>query len=246
MIRLRIRWTASAAAISLIVLTATTVFAAVPPVTADDAYTTPMDTPLVEPAPGVLANDSDDDGDALSVLGLVSGPAHGSLTLNADGSFTYTPHAGYLGPDSFSYESTDGDNVGNVGLATISVVQADDPPPPACEPVTEFGGSVKSSGVNTVNSGRTLRLQVTVTCDGAAMSGLAPAVELHSGHSTAAALSAGGSTPVSSGVMTERDGKYVYELEVPAGAAAGSLYTVAVRPLGAGTDAAVAWLKVRR
>ena len=52
-----------------------------PPVAQDDAYTTAEDTPLIVGAPGVLANDSDVDGDALSAV-LVNGPAHGTLTLN--------------------------------------------------------------------------------------------------------------------------------------------------------------------
>src|SRR5437867_1433618 len=56
----------------------------------DDSYTTPEDTQLTVSAPGVLANDSDVDGDALSAV-LVSNPTHGTLTLNGDGSFTYMP-----------------------------------------------------------------------------------------------------------------------------------------------------------
>ena len=51
----------------------------------DDAYTTAEDTPLTVAAPGVLANDTDVDGDALTAV-LVTGPANGTLTLNADGS----------------------------------------------------------------------------------------------------------------------------------------------------------------
>lgn len=58
-------------------------------------------------APGVLGNDTDADGDALTPV-LVTGPAHGTLTLNADGSFTYTPTTGYHGPDSFTYAASDG------------------------------------------------------------------------------------------------------------------------------------------
>src|SRR5207245_3875946 len=56
----------------------------------DDTYTTPEDTQLTVSAPGVLANDTDVDGDTLSAV-LVTGPAHGTLTLNADGSLVYMP-----------------------------------------------------------------------------------------------------------------------------------------------------------
>ena len=55
----------------------------------------------------MLANDTDVDGDALTAV-LVTGPAHGTLTLNADGSFTYTPDANYNGADSFTYSANDG------------------------------------------------------------------------------------------------------------------------------------------
>ena len=57
----------------------------------------------------MLANDSDPDGDPLTAV-LVTGPAHGTLTLNANGSFTYTPTANYTGPDSFIYRASDGAN----------------------------------------------------------------------------------------------------------------------------------------
>src|SRR5262249_57857926 len=68
------------------------------PVAGNDAYTTAEDTPLTVPAPGVLANDSDVDEDPLTAV-LVSGPAHGTLALDADGSVIYTPTANYNGPD---------------------------------------------------------------------------------------------------------------------------------------------------
>ena len=50
----------------------------------------------------MLANDTDPQSLPLTAV-VVSGPAHGNLTLNADGSFTYTPNAGFYGSDSFTY-----------------------------------------------------------------------------------------------------------------------------------------------
>ena len=66
------------------------------PVAVDDSYSTAEDTALTVAAPGVLGNDTDVDGDPLTAV-LVSDPAHGTLALNADGSFTYTPAADYNG-----------------------------------------------------------------------------------------------------------------------------------------------------
>ena len=60
------------------------------PVAVGDSYTTAEDTPLTIAAPGVLGNDTDVEGDLLTAS-LVASPAHGTLTLNTNGSFTYTP-----------------------------------------------------------------------------------------------------------------------------------------------------------
>jgi VCBS repeat-containing protein len=70
----------------------------------------------------VLSNDTDEDGDLLSAT-LVSGPAHGTLTLNADGAFTYAPAASYAGTDSFTYKVNDGELVSNVATVSITVSQ---------------------------------------------------------------------------------------------------------------------------
>ncbi|TLM73962.1 MAG: tandem-95 repeat protein, partial [Actinobacteria bacterium] len=97
------------------------------PVAVDDAYSTDEDTALTVAAPGVLGNDTDIDGDPLTAV-LVLGPTHGTLTLNGDGSFTYTPDADYNGPDSFTYQADDGADLSNVATVDITVDAVNDAP----------------------------------------------------------------------------------------------------------------------
>jgi hypothetical protein len=73
--------------------------------------------------PTVLANDTDPDGLALSAV-LLSGPSHGSLTLNADGTFTFTSTGGYTGSDSFSYAATNGTWTSAAATAALYVYAA--------------------------------------------------------------------------------------------------------------------------
>jgi hypothetical protein len=75
---------------------------------------------LLVAAPGVLGNDSDADGDPLGAQ-LVTGPAHGTLALNADGSFRYTPARAYFGPDTFVYRASDGQLESAAARVTIAV-----------------------------------------------------------------------------------------------------------------------------
>lgn len=98
------------------------------PVAVDDAYSTNQDTPLEVPAPGVLVNDTDPDpGAGLTAVPLTQ-PAHGALSFNPDGSFTYTPNSGYSGNDSFTYQANDGYYDSNIATATITIVQTNHPP----------------------------------------------------------------------------------------------------------------------
>jgi VCBS repeat-containing protein len=98
-----------------------------PPVAGADAYTTAEDTPLSVSAPGVLANDSDPNGGTLSVTGNTQ-PAHGTATVNANGSFTYTPAANYNGADSFTYTLSDGQGGTATGTVNLTVTPVNDPP----------------------------------------------------------------------------------------------------------------------
>jgi len=91
-----------------------------PPVGINDSYAAAADTAVTVAAPGVLANDTDANGDTLSAL-IVTAPAHGRLSLNANGAFTYTPAAAYKGPDSFTYKANDGTADSNVATVSITV-----------------------------------------------------------------------------------------------------------------------------
>jgi len=90
------------------------------PVANGDSYTTDFEKPLTVAAPGVLANDSDADGNTLSAS-LAAPPAHGSVVLNVDGGFTYTPQAGYSGSDSFTYKASDGTATSAPATVAITV-----------------------------------------------------------------------------------------------------------------------------
>ena len=97
------------------------------PVAANDSYTTNEDTALIVAAPGVLGNDSDVDSPSLTAV-LVSGPANGTLTLNGNGSFTYTPNLNFNGTDSFTYKTNDGALDSNEATVTITVNALNDAP----------------------------------------------------------------------------------------------------------------------
>ena len=94
--------------------------AAAPPVANNDAYTTGQGQVLTVAAPGVLGNDTSPSGNPLSAI-KVTDPANGTLMLNADGSFTYTPNAGFSGSDSFTYRASDGTLNSNTATVSITV-----------------------------------------------------------------------------------------------------------------------------
>lgn len=99
-----------------------------PPAARVDTYSTDEDTALTTtPVTGVLANDTDPNGNALTAQ-LVSGTSHGALTLNPDGSFTYTPGLDFNGSDSFTYRAFDGIATSAIATVNITVNPVDDVP----------------------------------------------------------------------------------------------------------------------
>jgi len=91
------------------------------PIAVHDEYETLKNGTLTVAAPGVLANDSDSNGDTLRAS-VVNNPAHGTLVMGADGSFAYTPTPGWSGTDHFDYLACDAEAESQPTAATITVV----------------------------------------------------------------------------------------------------------------------------
>jgi len=111
------------------------------PVAVDDTVVTDEDTPLLG---NVLANDTYADGDPLGAI-LIGLPANGSLDLNLDGSFTYTPNLNFNGSDSFTYIANDGQFESNVATVRITVNPVNDAPVAYSQTI-----SVTEDGVATI------------------------------------------------------------------------------------------------
>jgi hypothetical protein len=92
-----------------------------PPTVGSQSYATMANTPLTVAAPGVLTGATDPDSPTITAV-LQNTAAHGSVTLNPNGSFSYTPATGYSGADSFTYGGSDGILMSpNAGTASIAV-----------------------------------------------------------------------------------------------------------------------------
>jgi Ca2+-binding RTX toxin-like protein len=99
-----------------------------------DSYTVAQNGTLTQSAPGMLANDTDADGDPLTAK-LGDTPDHGKISMKSTGEFTYTPLTGYHGTDSFTYRANDGDVDSAPATVTITVTAGGTPaPPPAPAP----------------------------------------------------------------------------------------------------------------
>ncbi len=103
----------------------------------NDAYSLANYGTLSVAAPGVLGNDTTTGGLPLSAV-PGTGPAHGQLTFNANGSFSYTPAAGYSGTDSFSYTASDGQATSNTATVTLNVTYLN--PTPVANPDSYITG----------------------------------------------------------------------------------------------------------
>ncbi|HSN34625.1 MAG TPA: tandem-95 repeat protein, partial [Ideonella sp.] len=97
-----------------------------PPVAVADSLTTDEDAPLTIAPATLLANDSDVDGDALTIAS-VQGATHGTVAI-VDGQVVFTPDANYNGPASFTYTVSDGNGGSSTATVSIDVKPVNDPP----------------------------------------------------------------------------------------------------------------------
>jgi subtilisin family serine protease len=110
------------------------------PVANDIAYAIEAGSELLVAAPGVLANDTDADGDELWSI-LEADVSNGTLALATDGSFTYTPGEGFNGTDTFTYRAHDGTDYSDVANVTITVT----PPVRTLTYTSGGGGSIEGA-----------------------------------------------------------------------------------------------------
>ncbi|HWW76009.1 MAG TPA: Ig-like domain-containing protein, partial [Pyrinomonadaceae bacterium] len=93
----------------------------VSPLAFADSYSAALNTPLSVPAPGVLANDTGTPAPTAQPIASGSTTGGGTVTLNADGSFSYTPATGFQGADTFTYTATNGTTPNDSATVTINV-----------------------------------------------------------------------------------------------------------------------------
>ncbi|HEX4588656.1 MAG TPA: cadherin-like domain-containing protein, partial [Gemmataceae bacterium] len=115
------------------------------PVANPDTYNTNENQTLTvsNVAGGVLANDTDADGDPKTAH-LVTGPSNGKLTFNPDGTFTYVPNHYFFGADTFTYKVDDGIVYGNTATVTINVAHINQPPTAVPDSYTLQNGGVQT------------------------------------------------------------------------------------------------------
>ncbi len=184
-------------------------FVEVRPVATNDDYSTAQDTPLRVAAPGLLSNDSDAAGDALTAV-KVTDPAHGEVFVSADGSFSYFPDAGYAGADSFTYKASDGTLVSNSATVRMQVKDTTAPKVnrvvpaenatgvgPAANVSAFFSeamrvGSINTNAIKLYKAGTTTPLAAAVSYDAATKKAtLNPNANLQRGAKYKAVVSAG-------------------------------------------------------
>ena len=135
-----------------------------PPVVGNDAYTLDENTTFTTTLGDndLLRNDSDPEEDELAVQPtLAAEPLHGTVTVNPDGTFSYTPEPGFFGDDTFTYVVSDPDGLTNEGLVTLTVLSTNQGPD-----VVNDGYTVGEGGNLSTTAGSNGLLENDVDPDG--------------------------------------------------------------------------------
>jgi hypothetical protein len=151
-----------------------------------DTYPVNEDGVLNVPAPGVLGNDTDPNGDPLTAI-KQSDPTKGTLTFKSDGSFTYTPNPNVNGSDSFTYVANDGTQNSGAATVTINVTPVNDAPSFTAGPDQSVNGALQAVTVTNWatnisagppdEAGQALTFIVTTDNDAAFVPGHTPAID---------------------------------------------------------------------
>ncbi|MEP5620022.1 MAG: Ig-like domain-containing protein, partial [Gilvibacter sp.] len=130
----------------------------------DDSYSGEVDAVITG---NVLDNDSDPEGDDQAVdvtVTPISGPSNGTLIINPDGSFTYTPNAGYIGTDQFVYSVCDDQVPAACDQATVYLLVRRTPAPAIA--IVKTAAFVDADGDNCADEDETIVYTFTVTNEG--------------------------------------------------------------------------------
>jgi hypothetical protein len=108
---------------------ATFSISALKPTSLNDVFGTAQNTTLIVAAPGVLSNDTSNGGGPMTAS-IVTPASSGAAALVIDGGLTYTPNAGFVGVDSFTYQASNANGAGNVATVTLNVLSPTTPQAP--------------------------------------------------------------------------------------------------------------------
>ena len=117
------------------------------PIASNDTYFPLEDTPFVAGAPGVMDNDNPNGATGVLSAAKVTDPAHGVLSLQQNGAFTYTPAANYFGPDAFTYKIVEGQ-----GPITFTIDQPNSVLSVNVATVTHFAGGTSDNKTSTAQA----------------------------------------------------------------------------------------------
>ncbi|MBV7564673.1 Ig-like domain-containing protein [Pseudomonas sp. sia0905] len=185
------------------------------PTQANPALITGHDNALTISQATLLANDSDADGDTLRIVG-VDNPKHGTVTLNDNGTITFTPASNYYGPASFSYTVSDGNGGTSTATVTVNVTGDAAPSIGAVSNAVDSSGNQVDEGDNAVFTVNLSNASITSTTFSLSLNaGTAKAGSDYNGTLTNQSFSNGVTYNAANGTVTVPAGVSSFTVTVP-------------------------------